>query len=77
MSDKGDWESSFIICFDFLSMGLSQSQDQSRRFDKLTRVKLGHFFIFSIKLSRFDDPDHEFGGLTLVFFYVFFNWFLF
>ena len=54
-------------------MGLSQSQDQSRRFDKLTRVKLGHFFIFSIKLSRFDDPDHEFGGLTLVVFYVFFN----
>ena len=53
-------------------MGLSQSQDQSRRFDKLTRVKLYYFFIFSIKLSRSDDPDHKFGRLTLVIFYVLF-----
>jgi hypothetical protein len=55
-------------------MGLSHLQDQSRRFDRLTQVKLGHFFIFfSIKLFQSNDSDHEFDGLTQVIFYVFFN----
>jgi len=39
-------------------MGLSQSQDQSRGFDKLSRVKSGHFYFF-IKLSRSNDPELE------------------
>jgi len=46
-------------------MRLSQSQDQSRRFDMLTRVKSIFFFI---RLSQSDDPGHEFGGLTHVVF---------
>jgi len=47
-------------------MGLSQSQDQSCRFDRLIRVKSNYFF--SIRLSQSDDPGHEFGGLTHVVF---------
>jgi hypothetical protein len=47
-------------------MRLSQSQDQSRKFDMLTRVKSNYFF--SIRLSQSDDPGHEFGGLTHVVF---------
>jgi hypothetical protein len=45
-------------------MGLFQSQDQSHEFDRLTRVKSGHFLFFSIRLFRSDDPSHDFGKLT-------------
>jgi hypothetical protein len=46
-------------------MGLSQSHDQGCEVDKLNKVKSGHFsyFIF-IRLSRFHDIHHRFGGLT-------------
>jgi hypothetical protein len=35
-----------MICFDLLSMGLSQSHDFGCGFDRLTRVDLGYFFVY-------------------------------
>jgi hypothetical protein len=53
-------------------MGLSQPQNQSCGFDRLTRVKSDNcFYFFSIKLSRSDDPGHKFGELTQVVFVLF------
>jgi len=50
-------------------MRLFQSQDQSRGFYRLTRVKSSPFFLFfSIRLSKSDSPGHGFGELTHVIF---------
>jgi hypothetical protein len=67
----GDWELNFIICFDLLSMWLSQSYDQSRKFGSLTQVKSRHFFL-SMRLFLSDNPGHRFSKLTWVVFYVLF-----
>jgi hypothetical protein len=53
-------------------MRLSQSHNQSYKFDRLTQDKSSHVFLFfSIRLSRSDNPSHEFSRLTWVIFYVF------
>ena len=64
---------SFIIYFDLLSKGLSQSYDQSHRYGRLTRVKSCYFFYcISMRLSRFNNSGYKFGGLTRVIFLCFF-----
>jgi len=51
-----DWKLKFVICFDLLFMGLSQSYDPSYKFDKLTWVVfLGLLLIaFFKKISSFN-----------------------
>ena len=72
--DKNDWESNFIICYDFLSIVLSQSQDQSCGFDKLTQVK----WSFSYKVILVWWPKLWVWWIdSSCFLCSFFNWFIF
>ena len=64
----------FIICFDLLSIKLSQSHDLDHEFSKLTRVESSNFLcLLSMRLSWSHELGHEFCRLTNVdFFYYFF-----
>jgi hypothetical protein len=64
----------FVICFDLLSLELSQTYDQSGEFGRLNLVKSSYFFIFfPIRLSRSDNPGYKFGkSIDSGYFYVLF-----
>jgi hypothetical protein len=63
-----DWELSFVIYFNFLSIGLSQSHYLGCKFNRLTRVDLIYFFSFQFHHSTLSLLEVKLQKFILIFF---------